>query len=89
MKLQCLEGHLITGYADGDDPNKPLVAGASADAAQFLKSHPDTLARFDRVSQLVDGFETPYGMELLATVHFVAKEYSATSVEGAVHHVHA
>lgn len=90
--LKRLEGHLITGYADGgDDPAKPLalVAGASEDAGRFLKDHPDTLARFDRVAQLVDGFETPYGMELLATVHFVAKEYGAASVEEAVRHVHA
>ena len=32
----------------------------------------DTLSRFDRVSKLIHGFETPYGMELLSTVHWVA-----------------
>lgn len=32
----------------------------------------DTQARFDRVSKLVEGFETPLGMELLATVHWAA-----------------
>lgn len=30
--------------------------------------------RFDRVAHLIEGFETPYGMELLATVHAVAKD---------------
>ncbi|MGB7313322.1 MAG: Appr-1-p processing protein, partial [Nodosilinea sp.] len=28
----------------------------------------------DRVSQLIEGFETPYGLEMLATLHWVAQE---------------
>ncbi|HNS02072.1 MAG TPA: hypothetical protein PKM78_06790 [Anaerolineae bacterium] len=48
-----------------------LVPGAVAEAMAFLRSHTDTNARFDRVTQLVDGFETPFGLELLATVHWV------------------
>jgi hypothetical protein len=30
-----------------------------------------TRERFDRVSELVEGFESPFGMELLATVHWL------------------
>lgn len=31
-----------------------------------------SLVRFDRVADLVEGFESPFGLELLATVHWVA-----------------
>ncbi|MGB7312054.1 MAG: hypothetical protein WA939_03895 [Nodosilinea sp.] len=29
----------------------------------------------DRVSQLIAGFETPYGLEMLATLHWIAQEF--------------
>lgn len=74
--LRAVEGYMVSGYADGGDaPDKPLtlVPGAVEDANRFLAHHADTRARFDRVGDLVDGFETPFGLELLATVHWVAK----------------
>lgn len=73
--LQKIEGHMVAGYADGgDDPTKPLtvVPGAIEEASVFLDKHEDTRARFDRVGDLVEGFETPFGLELLSTVHWVA-----------------
>jgi len=72
--LRDIEGHLVSGYADGGDaPDKQLslVPGAVEEALAFLEGHPGTRARFDRVAQLVDGFETAFGLELLATVHAV------------------
>jgi hypothetical protein len=72
--LRAIEGHLLSGYADGGDaPDKPLslVPGAVQDATEFLFLHEETRERFDRVGQLVEGFETPFGLELLATVHWV------------------
>jgi O-acetyl-ADP-ribose deacetylase (regulator of RNase III) len=82
--LARVEGHLLSGYADGGDaPDREmeLVPGATADATAFLSDHPDTLRRFDRVADLVGGFETPYGMELLASVHWVATREGAASAE--------
>ncbi|MDR2697268.1 MAG: macro domain-containing protein [Holophagales bacterium] len=74
--LNAVEGYLLSGYADGGDkPDKQIqiVPGADLDANAFLKQQPDTLRRIGRVTELVDGFETRFGMELLATVHWVAK----------------
>lgn len=74
--LAKIEGHLVSGYADGgDDPEKPLelVPGAVSDAQRVLAENPETQARFERVTELVDGFETPFGLELLATVHWVSQ----------------
>lgn len=75
--LTTIEGYMISGYGDGGDaPEKPLelVPGASDDARAFLEDHPATLERFVRVSKLVEGFESSFGMELLATVHWVMRQ---------------
>lgn len=72
--LAAIEGHLIVGYSDGGDaPDKELrlVPGAVADATACLKGNPHTQKNFDRVVELVEGFESAYGLELLATVHWV------------------
>jgi O-acetyl-ADP-ribose deacetylase (regulator of RNase III) len=85
--LITMEGHLTSGYGDGaDNPDKQLdlVPGAARDAAEFLEHHPETVARFDRVADLVDGFETPFGLELLSTVHWVATREGATTTDKAV-----
>ena len=42
------------------------------------------LERMEQVSRLVDGFETPFGLELLTTVHWVAKREEADTVEKAI-----
>ncbi len=78
--LNEIEGHLISGYADGGDaPEKQLrlVPGAVRDAAIFLDAHRETHQRFDRVARLVEGFETPFGLELLSTAHWVATQEQA------------
>ena len=75
--LQAIEGHLVSGYADGGDaPDKQLqlVPGALEDARAFLENKADTRTRLAKVSALVDGFESPFGLELLATVHWIATE---------------
>lgn len=72
--LREIEGYFVSGYRDGGDaPDKQLelVPGAVRDADEFLRAHPHTRARFDRVADLVSGFETPFGLELLSTVHWV------------------
>lgn len=90
--LRAVEGHLVSGYADGGDaPDKQfeLVPGAVKDAEAFLSDKHDTAARFDRVAQLVEGFETPFGLELLATVQWVTTRENATSPDDAIAKVYA
>ena len=75
--LRGVEGHLIHGYADGgDEPGKLLeiVPGAVEEAHAFLHDFPESRERFDRVSELVEGFESSFGLELLTTVHWVMSE---------------
>ena len=89
--LLAVEGHLVSGYADGGDaPDKPLslVPGAVEEATLFLNAHAATHARLDRTEALVEGFETPYGLELLSTVHWVATQEGAASVQEITEAVH-
>lgn len=90
--LSAIEGHLISGYADGGDaPDKPinLVPGAVEDASVFLEQHPQTRARFGSVARLVDGFESPLGLELLATTHWLMKHEGLKDLPGIVEQFHA
>ena len=85
--LSTIEGHMVSGYTDGiDAPDKPLqlVPGAIDDATEFLNTSPETRGRFERVTKLVEGFESPFGLELLATVHWVIKYKNARSPEEVV-----
>ena len=72
--LRNVEGHYTRGVGDGkNSPETPLelLPGAVHEARAFLEQKPETLARLDRVAALIEGFETPFGMELLGTVHWV------------------
>jgi O-acetyl-ADP-ribose deacetylase (regulator of RNase III) len=71
--LQRLEGHFLSGYGDRSrEVSISLEPTAVREAEEFLRTSQETQRRFERVSSLIDGFETPYGMELLASVHWVA-----------------
>ncbi|MGB7315470.1 MAG: macro domain-containing protein [Nodosilinea sp.] len=90
--LNLIEGHFISGYGDAEDrPDIPLeLKPHAAEVAEaFLLGQADTHQHFDRVAELIKGFETPYGMELLATVHWVTTHEQATTPEAAVEKVHA
>lgn len=90
--LNSIEGHLVSGYADGGDaPGKELklVPGALEDAQKFLSDTVETQKRIKRVSDLVDGFESPLGLELLSTVHWIASKESPQSIDDVIAKTHA
>lgn len=90
--LNKVEGHFVAGYQDGgDQPDKELtiVPGAIPEAEAALEHEAETHAHFNKVADLVDGFETPYGLELLATVHWVATREGADTKERALAGVRA
>lgn len=74
--LNAMDGHFIYGLGDGvsdsdivPDPN----ALKAADEFIALQESSKLRANVQRVERLIDGFQSPYGMELLATVHWVVK----------------
>jgi len=71
--LQLLEGHFIRGYGDRSvRASIRLLNSAGEEASRFLADNQEAFRRLERVGQLIEGFETPYGMELLSSVHWVA-----------------
>jgi O-acetyl-ADP-ribose deacetylase (regulator of RNase III) len=87
-----LEGHYISGYGDAaDNPEKPieLKSPDSSQAEKLLNDNLVTRERFNRVSRLIEGFETPFGMELLATVHWVNQQESASNAIEAIARTHS
>ncbi len=75
--LTLVEGHYLVGFGDGSAPVRDaepirVLPGAEHEAEKALTAHPETMARIVRVLELADGFESAYGMELLASVHWVA-----------------
>ena len=90
--LRDVEGHFISGYRDGGDaPDKrlKLVPDGVMAANRFLEQHAATRKRFDRVVDLVSGFETPYGLELLSTLHWVVTREGADDRDDAVSRFYA
>jgi O-acetyl-ADP-ribose deacetylase (regulator of RNase III) len=90
--LSAIDGYFVSGYGDGGEaPGKELslVPGAVDDAEAFLADHAEVQARFSRVTDLVEGFETPFGLELLSTVHWVMTRDGARSPEDVVGAVYA
>ncbi|MDC9620442.1 macro domain-containing protein [Xenorhabdus sp. XENO-7] len=90
--LNVIEGHFISGYADGGDaPAKvlQLIPGAVDEANAFLEKHLETRERFEKVSRLVEGFESPFGLELLSTVHWLCKYEQVKGSEEIVRATHS
>ena len=90
--LRTIEGHFISGYKDGgDNPNKPLelVPGAVEDAKAYLSGQREARERLESVFDLVEGFESSFGLELLTTAHCVAAEHPGAADDEIVERIHA
>jgi O-acetyl-ADP-ribose deacetylase (regulator of RNase III) len=90
--LQQLEGHYIRGYGDRSvKASIRLLNSANDEADKLLADDPEAFQRLERVGRLIEGFETPYGMELLSSVHWVAAadDISAQTAEQAVDRIFA
>lgn len=88
-----LESHYTQGYGDGkDSPAKPieLLPGAVDEATSFLQEDDAIRQRMDRVTDLIEGYEDPVGLELLSSVHWVMRhnpdaQLNAEAAARAVH----
>ncbi len=90
--LHAIEGHLIAGYDDGGDaPDKPLtlIPGAVEEAGKFLAKYPQTREHLNRVAALVEGFESPFGLELLSTVHWVMSHEPVSTLDDVIARTYA
>ncbi|MCL4772151.1 MAG: Appr-1-p processing protein, partial [Burkholderiaceae bacterium] len=78
--LQRMDGHFIMGLGDGSvDAEIAPIQDALTEADVFLAEQGDAALRdrLARLQRLIEGFQSPYGMELLSTVHWVAEQEGA------------
>ncbi|MDE0152354.1 MAG: macro domain-containing protein [Gammaproteobacteria bacterium] len=89
--LKEIEGYFLFGYADGGDAPKKrleLIPGAVEQAQAFLEGSTETQLRFNKVVDLVTGYESAFGLELMATVHWVLEEEKPESIEDTIEQVY-
>ncbi|RKN29933.1 type II toxin-antitoxin system antitoxin DNA ADP-ribosyl glycohydrolase DarG [Micromonospora musae] len=83
--LDRLEGHYLTGFGDRSarvEELQPirLTDGTGEAVATWFGIHGSASSdALEQLARLVDGFEAPYSIELLATVHYAAASSPATS----------
>jgi O-acetyl-ADP-ribose deacetylase (regulator of RNase III) len=94
--LISFEGHYTTGLASGSTkPQTPITLRKDAllEAERYIETnkftHPREEGLIIRVLNLIDGFESPYGMELLSTVHWAIEHdnFEPANVEGIIRHI--
>jgi O-acetyl-ADP-ribose deacetylase (regulator of RNase III) len=90
--LKAMDGHYIMGVGDFSGESEiAVMPGALSEADEFIKTRGggELSEQVARVRDLIEGFETPYGMELLATVHWVVtQEPNVRTADAAVVAVH-
>lgn len=88
--LQALEGHFVRGYGDRSSEMALRVLPEAYDPVEeYLASDDNAAEVVRRVTDLVRGFETPYGLELLATTHWASKELDSADPSAVLAYVQA
>lgn len=87
--LQGIDGHYITGYGDRNGISSIQLVAENIDKVEyFLDNHPHSLKILNKISKLIEGYETPYGLELLATVHWTHSHEKITDFDEIVDFIH-
>jgi O-acetyl-ADP-ribose deacetylase (regulator of RNase III) len=83
--LERMDGHYIQGVGDGVvEAEIAPVDEALIEAKLFLGKADSTInSQIQSVADLIEGYQSPYGVELLSTVHWVAKNEGANTPEQA------
>jgi O-acetyl-ADP-ribose deacetylase (regulator of RNase III) len=89
--LRAMEGHFIIGFGDGSLPitkAEPIRVKPEIYEGldKYITSHPVTAARIYSVLSEIEGFESTYGLELLATVHWVMTHDATAMANSGVAH---
>jgi O-acetyl-ADP-ribose deacetylase (regulator of RNase III)/uncharacterized protein YwgA len=91
--LARMEGHFIHGF--NIDRPKPmqeisLINDAIKVANTMLQNDIEALERLKTIENLIEGFQSPYGLELLATVHWVIHHATpnANTLSEAIDRIH-
>lgn len=90
--IHRMDGHYLRNCGDNNSPTTQIELNASAiePAEKMLANNNESHEYLQKVFELINGFEDPFGMELLSTVHWVAHycHNPATDIESAICEVH-
>lgn len=89
--LKRLDGHYIRGFGDRSrDAEIYLIKDAANQAEKFLRDDQEAFEHLEKVRDIIQGYETPYGLELLSTVHWLvnSKPEIKDDVQKIVEEVH-
>lgn len=94
--LRNWENHWTIGFGDGTGGvRKPIFLKPEVvqQAESFLEDNPNAEAKahLESVLRLIEGLDTALGLELLASVHWVARHYPRAAIdsEEAIERIHA
>jgi O-acetyl-ADP-ribose deacetylase (regulator of RNase III) len=79
--LETLEGHYIEGFTGDRKPDNQiqLKSNAVEEAQNFLAANNEEYKlHMEKVKKIIRGFENPYGMELLASIHWIMSNQNET-----------
>lgn len=89
--LERIDGHFIKGFGDRVNTSKiRLIHSSVVEADRFLKDDKEANICLDKVEKLIEGYETPLSMEILATVHWVLihEKYKSDNFNGIKSYIH-
>ena len=82
--LDDLDQHYIIGFGDRSTATRiRLKKGVVEEVNAMLATDAETQERLSKVLELIEGFETSFGIELLATVHWVITQEAVENDEEA------
>ena len=80
--LKRLEGYYFEGLGDMSTNSRiQVMPETSEQVDSYLRGYPELEEAIERAEQVTAGFESRYGMELLATVHWVAHHDGAEDID--------
>lgn len=88
--LDRMDGHFIRGVGDGVVASEIQPLPRAVEQAQVFisQAEPRLLAHIEKVSELIEGYESAYGLELLSTVHWIATHEQVHAWQDVMPYVH-
>ncbi|MGN1079170.1 MAG: hypothetical protein ACI4TE_03260, partial [Alphaproteobacteria bacterium] len=88
--IDLLAHKFLIGLKDGTESNQiRLRPGTEKIVDDYIADKPEIRDVLNKVRSLIEGYESPFGMELLATVHFVVAREKASNLDEVIFRVHS
>lgn len=88
--LYDMSGTYLSGVGDGQGHHRiDVLPGALEEVNEYIFHRPYLQNAIEVIKQIIYGYETTYGMELLGTVHWVCVHSDVKSIDDVVKEVHS